>query len=172
MVVSNAGIDLTVELAGDEAVGAEYADRARKMQYSGSGVVAKFLLDKQLIEEPAIIYMPDAGPDDMFAFLEEGGLPDDMMMMVLVVDRMDPSSVPDGKQLIIAATPGPPIARRPAGSGAHRPPGGALLHPRARHEGARDLEDRGAAGAHQRRHRAEAHRGQRGHSPDPRPGRA
>jgi phytoene dehydrogenase-like protein len=113
VVVSNAGIDLTVELAGDEAVGAEYADRARKMRYSGSGVVARFLLDKQLLDVPAIIYMPDAGPDDMFAFLEEGGLPDDMMMMVLVVDRMDPSSVPDGQQLIIAATPGPPIPGDP-----------------------------------------------------------
>jgi phytoene dehydrogenase-like protein len=113
VVVSNAGIDLTVELAGDEAVGREYADKARRMQYSGSGVVAKFLLDRQLLDMPAIIYMPDAGPDTMFAFLEEGGLPDDMMMMVLVVDRMDPSSIPDGKQLIIAATPGPPIPGDP-----------------------------------------------------------
>ncbi len=78
-----------------------------------SGVVVKFLLDEQLLDVPAIIYMPDAGPDTMFAFLEEGGLPDDMMMMVLVVDRMDPSSVPDGKQLIIAATPGPPIPGDP-----------------------------------------------------------
>jgi prolycopene isomerase len=102
VVVSNAGIDL-----------AEYARRARGMRYSGSGVVAKFLLDKQLLDAPAIIYMPDAGPDTMFSFLEDGGLPEDMMMMVLVVDHMDPSSIPDGKQLIIAATPGPPIPGDP-----------------------------------------------------------
>lgn len=72
-------------------------------------------------EVPADVVVSNAGPDRMFSFLEEGRLPDDMMMMVLVVDCMDPSSVPDGKQLISAATPGPPICCSPGRCGRSSP---------------------------------------------------
>ncbi len=60
VVVSNVGIDLTLQLAGEESMGLDYARYVAGLDYSGSGVVAKYLLDKQVLDMPAIIYMSDA----------------------------------------------------------------------------------------------------------------
>jgi len=106
IVVSNAGVDLTLELAGVENLGEEFAAMAKRLQYSGSGAVAKYFLSRQLVDAPAIIYIPDANAGSMFSFIEEGGTPRDLMMMMPVVDRLDPESVRAGHSLIIAATPG------------------------------------------------------------------
>ncbi len=106
VVVSNAGIDLTLELAGVENLGEEYAAAVGRLQYSGSGAVAKYYLSRRVVEAPAVIYIPDADARGMFSFIEEGGTPQDLMMMVPVVDVLDPGSVPEGRSLVIAATPG------------------------------------------------------------------
>lgn len=108
LVLSNAGIDITADLAGEDAMGKDYMEYAGRLRYSGAGVVAKYLIDGIVADYPAVIYMPEADAANMFSFIEEGGTPSDLMMMMPVVDRLDPGSVPAGKQLIIAATPGKP----------------------------------------------------------------
>lgn len=107
IIVSNAGISTTAALAGPELLGKEYVEWSNGLQYSYSGVIGKYYLKRQVVDAPAIIYMPDSKAEDMFSFLRKGNMPEDNMIMLLVVDRMDPGLLPEGKQLLIAAAPGP-----------------------------------------------------------------
>lgn len=107
IVVSNAGISTTVQLAGAESLGSEYAGSASGLKYSESAVLVKYFLDRRVLEVPFLTYIPDSPADRMFSFLREGGLPTDVWIFMPVIDRWDPDLVPAGRQLLIAATAAP-----------------------------------------------------------------
>jgi prolycopene isomerase len=86
-------------------VGSEYAQKARGLEFSYGGVVSKYILDRQVLDMPYLIYLADSkSPDDLNSALARGELPSDLGIFMPVIDRCDPGLVPAGKQLLIAGT--------------------------------------------------------------------
>jgi phytoene dehydrogenase-like protein len=106
-VISNTGIPVTVKLAGEEAVGADYARFSEGLSYSETAVIVRFFLDQPVIRDPFLVYIPDLSSEKMFVHLEAGGPPKDTWIFMPVIDLWDPELVPAGRQLIIAATSSP-----------------------------------------------------------------
>ncbi len=97
-VISNAGIPVTVKLAGEDAVGADYVKFAAGLDYSESAVIVRFFLDQPVLEDPFLVYIPDVSSAKMFTHLEEGGLPPDTWLFMPVIDLWDSDLVPAGRQ--------------------------------------------------------------------------
>ncbi len=104
VVISNAGIPVTVRLAGEEAVGADYARFAAGLDYSETAVIVRFFLDSKVLKDPFMVYIPNLSSAKMFDHLEDGSLPSDSWLFMPVIDLWDGDIVPAGRQLIIAAT--------------------------------------------------------------------
>lgn len=107
VVISDAGIRGTIELAGEEALGGEFVEKADGLEYSHGSLVTKYLLDTPVVDAPYVCYIPDAGQlGDLGRLFENDEVPPDVGLFMVVVDRCDPDCVPPGKQLLIAATLG------------------------------------------------------------------
>lgn len=105
VVVSDAGISTTVKLAGEEALGADFVRSADGLKYSYGGVVIKYILDRPVLDMPYMVYIADSeDPKDVNEFLANGEVPPDAGIFMPVIDRCDPDLVPQGRQLLIAAT--------------------------------------------------------------------
>ena len=104
LVISNAGIPVTVKLAGEEAVGADYARFAAGLVYSETAVIVRFFLDSKVLKDPFMVYIPGLSSERMFDHLKDGSVPRDTWLFMPVIDLWDPELVPAGRQLIIAAT--------------------------------------------------------------------
>jgi phytoene dehydrogenase-like protein len=111
VVVSNAGIQRTLSLAGEDKFPAEYVERMKRLHYSYSAITIKYLLDKPVFRETAIIqYDPDTDLEALYRDLEDGKLPEtkDLAFMMPIISNIDPDLAPPGKQLVIAGTIGGP----------------------------------------------------------------
>jgi phytoene dehydrogenase-like protein len=115
-VISNAGINSTVDMAGAENLGEEYEEMSMGLHYSDSYVMIKYILDKAVIRHPLVFYIPDAEAEEMFSYTCEGSIPRDTYIFMPVIERWDPDLVPEGKQLVIAGTAAP---NRPAEGDSH-----------------------------------------------------
>jgi len=107
LVISNAGIPTTVKLVGEEAVGSDYARFASGLKYTDGSLVVRFFLDRPVLKDPFLVYVPDLSSERMFADLEEGGLPSDPWIFMPVIDLWDPDLVPPGSQLALVGTAAP-----------------------------------------------------------------
>ena len=116
VVVSNAGILSTVALAGAENLGEEFVEMSSGLHYSDSAVVVKYILDEPVVNHPFIVYIPDTEAAEMFSYTCADSTPHDVYIFMPVIDRWDPSLVPEGKQLILAAAAAP---NRPAEGDSH-----------------------------------------------------
>jgi len=110
-VISNAGINSTVTMTGAENLGEEYEEMSLGLHYSSSYVLVKYLLDEGVIDQPFIVYIPDAEAEDMFSHTCDGSIPRDTFIFMPVIEHWDPDLVAGGKQLVIAGTAAP---NRPA----------------------------------------------------------
>jgi len=104
LVVSNAGLRRTVELAGRENFGEEYAGKADRYADSNAYVTVKLALERKVIPYPVVFYMPDLPPEKVFSHLETGTVPEDPYIFMPVPTNQDPGLAPEGKQLVIAGT--------------------------------------------------------------------
>ena len=104
-VISNAGLNRTITLAGAENFPEAYVNTARGYRYSNPYVTVKYALDRPLIPYPVVFYMPDVASRHLFDYINQGSVPDDPYLFMPVPSNLDPGLAPVVKQLVIAGTP-------------------------------------------------------------------
>jgi phytoene dehydrogenase-like protein len=109
IVISNAGIKRTLEMAGEEHFPGEYVSYVKGLRYSRSFITTKYGLDRRVVDLPAPSFfnIPAVDPDHMFDYIDEGGVPEDPFLFTPFPSEWDPYAAPPGKQLIICGVPGP-----------------------------------------------------------------
>jgi phytoene dehydrogenase-like protein len=109
LVISNAGIKRTLEMAGEEHFPAEYVSYVKGLEYSRSFITTKYGLDRRVVDLPApgFFNIPAVNPDHMFDYIDNGGVPEDPFLFTPFPSEWDPYAAPPGKQLIICGVPGP-----------------------------------------------------------------
>jgi len=109
LVVSNAGIKRTLEMAGEEHFPAEYASYVNGLKYSCAFITTKYGLDRRVVDLPAPSFfnIPAVDPDHMFDYIGDGGVPEDPFLFTPFPSEWDTYAAPPGKQLIICGVPGP-----------------------------------------------------------------
>lgn len=105
IVISNAGICRTIELAGDIHFSEEYIETAKRYKYSNPYATITYALDRPVIPYPVVFYMPDLSPEKIFDYILNNAPPEDPYIFMPVPSNLDPNLAPDGKQLVIAGTP-------------------------------------------------------------------
>ncbi len=104
VVISNAGLKPTVELlVGRQHYSKEFLDKVDGYEYSYCGTTFKVALDEPFLEgKPIVFYI---GRDDLMDRVQKSEpdvIPDILdSLMVPVISTMDPSSCPEGRQLLI-----------------------------------------------------------------------
>jgi phytoene dehydrogenase-like protein len=109
LVISNAGIKRTLEMAGEEHFPPEYVSYVKGLKYSYSYITTKYGLDRRVVDIPApgFFNIPVVDPDHMFDYVDEGGVPEDPFLFTPLPSEWDPYAAPPGKQLIICGLVGP-----------------------------------------------------------------
>lgn len=119
IVISNAGIKKTIELAGAGAFPAEYVEHVGALTESSSFITVKYGLSGSVVEvkAPCWFNVPNMDPLTMFDYIDDGGLPDDPFLFVPIPTEWDSRMSPLAKQLVIMGVPGPSLVND--GSVAH-----------------------------------------------------
>ncbi|MHB8896666.1 MAG: phytoene desaturase family protein, partial [Candidatus Geothermincolia bacterium] len=105
LVVSNAGIKKTVELAGRENFPDDYLKRTERLKDSDGGLTVKFALDQKPFEAPLVFYLPDnLNIDRNMEAIARGQVPDDIPLILPCPTNYDPSLAPEGKHILVAGT--------------------------------------------------------------------
>jgi len=109
IVVSNAGIHRTIDLAGEKNFPKEYTARAAELKMSCAFIATKYFLDTKVTSmmAPCMFHCPDLDADEMFAYLETGEIPRDLYLFITVPSMSDPSLAPLGKDILIVGVPAP-----------------------------------------------------------------
>lgn len=109
VVISNAGIKTTVDLAGADQFPAEYVSFVKGLKYSRSASIIKYGLDCCLPEIPQHFfqYVSQEEPERMAGFLKTGTYPEDASFALIKPTDWDPYLAPLGKQIVLAGTIGP-----------------------------------------------------------------
>jgi prolycopene isomerase len=109
LVVSNAGIKRTVEMAGRANFPSEYLERVEGLRESEAFIAVKFFLDRKVssMGTPCMMHIPDLPPERMFDYLKDGSIPSDLFLFVTVPSAWDPMLAPPGKDLLIVGVPAP-----------------------------------------------------------------
>ncbi len=109
IVISNAGIKRTLEMAGEESFPEDYVSYVKGLRYSYSFITIKYGLSRRVIDLPAPSFfnIPNVDPDHMFDYIDEGGVPEDPFLFTPMPSEWDPYAAPPGKQLVICGVPGP-----------------------------------------------------------------
>jgi phytoene dehydrogenase-like protein len=109
IIISNAGIKRTLDLAGEEHFPGEYVSYVRGLRYSRAFVTTKFALDKRVVDLPAPSFfnIPAVDPDHMFDYIDRGGVPEDPFLFTPMPLEWDPYAAPPGRQLIVMGVPAP-----------------------------------------------------------------
>ncbi len=109
IVISSAALRKTVDLAGKENFPAEYVKKIFSMEDSFTGITVKYALKEKFINDGFVLYTP--GFEQSYACLESlarGACPEEVALFIPVPSNLDPDLAPEGKQLVIAGTMGPP----------------------------------------------------------------
>lgn len=109
IVISNAGIQTTIDLVGKDNMPESYIEYAGRLKHSYSGTILRYGLSRKVLDIPFLVYIPDISAERMFSYLEEGGSPADTWIFMPVIDSWDSTLVPEGKQMLIAGTGGPSL---------------------------------------------------------------
>lgn len=106
IVISNAGVKRTIQLAEENGFPRHYIKRSRSLKESVYAVTVKYALSKRIASEyPITSYIPESLTMDAYLdSLEKGVVPDMVPMFVPVPSNLDPSMAPNGCQLMISGT--------------------------------------------------------------------
>jgi phytoene dehydrogenase-like protein len=106
-VVSNADIKNTVfNLVGEQYFEQDYLDYIKGLKYSFRSPVVRIALDTVLntdIQMLGQFYGPSQ--HEYYDILSRGELPDEMNLFLVIPSNFDPSTAPEGKQLVMIASP-------------------------------------------------------------------
>ena len=108
VVVSNAGLKRTVELAGEGSFPAEYVERVKSLKLSYSWIVSKIALERRVVDllAPSFFPIPQMEARDIFAYCDEpGGLPPDPFSFVPIPTEWDRTLAGPGRQLVLVGVP-------------------------------------------------------------------
>ncbi len=109
IVISNAGIHRTLDLAGRANFPGEYVQRADGLNLSDAFIATKYFLDRRItsMEAPCMFYVPDMDSSHMFDYLTNGGVPKDPYLFITVPGIADAHLMPLGKDLFMVGIPAP-----------------------------------------------------------------
>lgn len=109
IVISNAGIKQTVEMADRNNFPAEYIKRTDGLIQSNSGITYKYGLARKVIDvkSSGFFYVPDIDPEHMFDYIYNGQVPCEPTLFMPVPSELDDTLAPLGKQLVLMGMPGP-----------------------------------------------------------------
>ncbi len=108
VVVSNAGLNTTVMLAGEENFPEEYVNYIKSLELSYSWIATKFALKKRVIDlrAPSFFPIPELDPERIFAYCDEpDGIPEDPFLFVPIPTEWDKTVAPPGYQLVLCGVP-------------------------------------------------------------------
>jgi phytoene dehydrogenase-like protein len=105
IVISNAGLGRTIDLAGEENFSEDYVKTARGYRYSNPYTTLTYALDRRIIPYPVVFYMPDMTAEKIYEYISKKEVPEDPYLFMPIPSNLDPSLAPEGKQLVIAGTP-------------------------------------------------------------------
>jgi phytoene dehydrogenase-like protein len=109
IVVSNAGMRKTVELAGSENFDPSYVERVDSLRDSDGAVTVKFALDRKPTDELITVYVPRNFDYEVYRDkLEAGEIPQDPALYIVSPTVADPELAPPGKHLLLACAAVPP----------------------------------------------------------------
>jgi prolycopene isomerase len=109
IVVSDAGIRNTVELAGTGNFDPEYAKRISELIDSDGAVTVKYALDYKPTDAIVSVYIPKGFIyEDYRASLEAGNIPQDPALYMVSPTVADPDLAPPGKHLLLVCAAVPP----------------------------------------------------------------
>lgn len=104
IVISNADPGITVKLAGENNFPAEYIKKVKNIEYSPGACILKFALKRKITDEKFIMHIGNEDSDGYLKKIEDGKIPDKVNLMIPVISNLDPSTAPEGHQLIIAGS--------------------------------------------------------------------
>jgi prolycopene isomerase len=105
VVVSNAGIRKTIELAGKESFDEAYLRWAMSLKDSAGVVTIKYALDCRPEELPITIhYDSESDFSKSLAGMQRGIMPDDLPLYIPCPTIADPDLAPKGKHLLLVGT--------------------------------------------------------------------
>jgi phytoene dehydrogenase-like protein len=108
VVVSNAGLKKTVDMAGPENLPAEYVDYVGRLKQSYSWMASKLFLAKRVVElkAPSFFPIPQVDPDKIFEYCDvPDGLPEDPFLFGPMPTEWDNTLAPPNHQLIMVGVP-------------------------------------------------------------------
>ncbi len=108
VVVSNAGMKKTVELAGPESFEARYVERVGGLRDSLGAVTFKCALDSRPMDTALMLYVPEGWTYEAYwDTIENGKVPEDVPLYILSPTEIDPGLAPPGQHLLLACAPVP-----------------------------------------------------------------
>ena len=108
IVVSNAGMKKTVELAGAGSFEEPYVERVEALRDSLGAVTFKCALDYKPMDDALMLYVPEGWTyEDYFETIDAGRVPDDVPLYILSPTVIDPDLAPRGQHLLLACAPVP-----------------------------------------------------------------
>ncbi len=114
LVVSNAGLANTVELAGRENFPRDYLEKVDGAADSEAFIAVRFFLEGKIgsMRTPCLLHMPDLDPFRMFDYLENAKAPEDLFLFVTAPSMWDASLAPPGKDMLLVGAPAPSSLER------------------------------------------------------------
>lgn len=109
IVVSNAGIHRTIDLAGKENFPEEYNKRADELKLSAAFIATKYFLNRKITstQTPCMFHIPDLPSNHMFDYFKTGEIPEDLYLFITIPSMIDSTLAPLGKDLLIVGVPAP-----------------------------------------------------------------
>jgi phytoene dehydrogenase-like protein len=109
LVVSNAGVCRTVELAGGDNFEPAFIKRVSELRDSDGAVTVKFALDRKPTDNLITVYVPKGFDYEAYrGRLEAGDIPQDPALYIVSPTVADPDLAPPGKHLLLACAAVPP----------------------------------------------------------------
>ncbi len=104
IVISNADPQIMLRLAGEASFPPPYAARIRELEFTPGAYLLKFALSRKITEEKFIMHIGDADANSYLKTIEAGQVPEKVNLMMPVISNLDPTTAPEGRQLIIAGS--------------------------------------------------------------------
>jgi phytoene dehydrogenase-like protein len=108
VVVSNAGLKQTVEMAGRENMPAEYVEYVDDLKLSYSWMASKLFLGRRVVDlkAPSFFPIPNVHPDRISEYCDvPGGVPEDPFLFGPMPTEWDETLAPPNHQLILIGVP-------------------------------------------------------------------
>lgn len=105
MVISNVDPGMTIlKLAGEQYFPSDYAENVRAFTYTPGAFILKFALKEKITDEKFVMLIGHPNADEYLDMIENDLVPEKVNLMIPVISNLDPTTAPEGKQLIIAGS--------------------------------------------------------------------